>query len=159
MPNPARPIALFAMFILSVSLSVFWWQFPMFTSLADPVKWTIRATGVSAMMTGFLLVTGKGHDMVTNLASALGLIAMAGTFIGLYRNRWMPLFFFGLFNILLVVVNNILYYDPSLIVHLPVVQKITFASFLAWVVLINIKILQTPDQLGRKTRGTKAGDN
>jgi hypothetical protein len=49
------------------------------------------------------------------------------------------LFGFGLFNLGLVVLNNCIYYGSSLY-YLPLVQKITFVSFLLWVCFVSVKL-------------------
>lgn len=139
-PNPAKPIALTAMLILCLALSFFWWQFPKFTSLGKVYKLTIQICGTLAMAVGFFLITNFNHDLLTNLASLFGLIATIGTFMGLYKNGWTALFYFGLLNVLLVAANNLLYYNKGLISFLPLVQKITFASFLIWVCCVDIRM-------------------
>jgi hypothetical protein len=140
-PNAARPIAMTAMGILCISLSLFWIQFPGFTSLNKPARFTIQASGTLAMITGFLLFTDLNHDLIINTASFLGLIAMAGTFVGLYQNGWKVLFGFGLLNIVMIILNNIFYHTERLIVYLPVIQKITFLIFLTCICCIAFKIL------------------
>jgi len=138
--NTAQPIALTAMFILCATLTLFWVQFPKYTSINKAYKLTIQISGALAMLIGILLFTKYDHDLITNLASVFGLIATTGTFIGLFKNRWTMLFCFGLLNILLVVINNILYYNKDLIFYLPIFQKITFMTFLIWICLISFKI-------------------
>lgn len=138
--NVAQPIALTAMFILCLTLTFFWWQFPKFTSLERAYKLTIQICGALAMTIGFFLFTTFDHDLIINFASLFGLIATTGTFIGLYKNGWTTLFAFGFLNIGLVVANNILYYNKEYIFYLPSVQKITFATFLLWVCCIDIKM-------------------
>jgi hypothetical protein len=78
--------------------------------------------------------------MVTNLASFFGLIATTGTFIGLYQTKWQRLFVFGFFIIILVCLNNYVYYTKGFIIYLPVIQKISFASFLIWVCSIDVAL-------------------
>jgi hypothetical protein len=90
------------------------------------------------MLTAFFLLTTIDHDLAINLASAFGMIATIGTFIGLYKNKLHLLFAFGLFIILLVGLNNYFYYTKGLIIYLPVIQKISFAAFLIWICLIDI---------------------
>ena len=80
------------------------------------------------------------HDQVINAATLCGLASIAGTFAGLHRLRWRKLIGFGLFNLFLVVVNNILYYGDGLLLYLPVVQKITFLSFLLWISFIDVQL-------------------
>lgn len=138
--NTAQPIALTAMFILSLTLSFFWWQFPKYTNLSKNYKLSIQICGVLAMAISFFLFTKFNHDLIVNLASFFGFIAIIGVFIGLYKNGWKMLFYWGLLNIILVVLNNLLYYNKELILYLPLVQKITFVTFLIWVCCIDIKI-------------------
>lgn len=138
--NHGQPIALTAMFILCFSLSAFWIQFPAFTPLPTYFKQLIRISGLLAMSIGALLFTKLDHDLITNLASFFGLLALSGTIMGLYKNGWKHLFYVGLFNIVLIALNNYLYYSESLRLYLPVVQKLTFLSFLIWIGWINLKM-------------------
>jgi hypothetical protein len=138
--NPAKPIALTGMFILCATLSFFWFIFPTQINISKNLKRTIQVSGILAMTVAFFLFTHLNHDLVTNLATSFGAIATIGTFIGLYKNKLFGLFAFGLLNILLVALNNLCYYNKALIVYLPVIQKISFATFLVWVCCINIKL-------------------
>ena len=137
--NSAQPIAMTAMVVLCISLAAFWYSFPMI-SLSKTLSVRItQFTGVAAMGTALLLNSSLDHDLITNLASLLGLMAVVGTLIGLRRLQWNVLFWFGAMNLLLVLLNNFLYYNPELIQHLPLVQKISFAAFLIWFFLISMK--------------------
>lgn len=142
-PNSAQPVAWIAMFVLCFTLAFFWWIFPGYTTLRRYTKTMIQVSGLLAMGAGFLLFTRIDHDLITNLASLLGLIATAGTFAGLYKNGWKALLLFGLVNILLVIANNFLYYNEAYISYLPLVQKITFASFLAWISCICFRMYRS----------------
>ena len=137
--NPAQPIAMTAMVVLCISLAVFWYLFPMI-SLSKTLSVRItQFTGVAAMGTALLLNSSIDHDLITNLASLMGLVAVVGTLIGLRRLEWNALFWFGTMNLLLVLLNNLLYYNAELIRYLPLVQKISFAAFLVWLFLISMK--------------------
>jgi hypothetical protein len=103
-----------------------------------PVR-IIQFAGIAAMGTALLLNSSLDHDLITNLASLLGLMAAVGTLIGLRRLEWNVLFWFGTMNLLLVLLNNLLYYNAELIRYLPLVQKISFAAFLVWLFLISMK--------------------
>lgn len=131
-PNTAQPIAVTAMVVLCLALGFFWWDFPSFAKPGRALTWTIRGSGVLSIGSAFLLLSRVNHDLATNLASAFGLIAMMGVFVGLYRMERRRLLLAGLVNLILVALNNYLYYTPQLIRYLPVVQKITFLSFLIW---------------------------
>ena len=138
--NPAKPVALTGMFILCLTLTFFWFIFPKQINVGKSLKLIIQISGALAMIVAFFLFTSINHDIITNLASSFGAIATVGTFIGLYKNNCRRLFFFGLFNILLVVLNNYVYYNKDLIIYLPVVQKITFATFLLWICCIDVTL-------------------
>ena len=138
-PNPARPIALAAMSALCLTLTVFWYIFPRQIQFTKTGRLTIQLSGLTAMIIGMFLFTGF-HDMVINVATSFGFIALTGTFVGLNKLKWKKLFWMGLFNIVLVALNNVLYFDKNLLFYLPVVQKITFLYFLLWVCLIDISL-------------------
>jgi hypothetical protein len=137
--NPAQSIAMTAMVVLCISLAAFWFLFPMISLQKTlPIR-IIQFAGIAAMGTALLLNSSLDHDLITNLASLLGLVAVAGTLIGLRQLKWDRLFWFGTTNLLLVILNNFLYYNPDLIRFLPLVQKISFAAFLVWLFLISMK--------------------
>jgi hypothetical protein len=139
--NIARPVAVTAMFILCLSLFTFWILFPALTQLKKYHKLLIQVAGTICMLTSFLLLTGIDHDLAINISSAFGLIAMIGTLIALYQLKWKRLFAIGLFDLLLVALNNYLYHSNEMM-YLPIVQKISFLSFLIWFSLISINLYQ-----------------
>ena len=102
------------------------------------LKLIIQISGTLSMISAFLLLANINHDQAINIASSFGAIATIGTFIGLYKNKLYLLFAFGLFIILLIVLNNYFYYTKGLIIYLPVIQKISFATFLIWIWCIDI---------------------
>ena len=138
--NSAKPIAMAAMFTLCLSLSFFWILFPVKIRIGKIAKYIIQISGMLSMLVAFFLFSNINHDLITDLASSLGLIATIGTFIGLYKTKWFGLFAFGLLNILLVGLNNYVYFTKGFIIYLPVIQKISFATFLIWICCIDINI-------------------
>lgn len=143
--NAGRPIALTGMVILCFSLSLFWYLFPRYIHFSKFSRLVIQLSGTLSMMIAIFLFTNF-HDAITYVASFIGLIAVAGTFIGLYKIKWFGLFWFGIFNMTLVVLNNYLYYTKGMLVYLPVVQKITFVSFLLWICWINVGLYRKTDR-------------
>ena len=139
-PNTAKPIAVTAMIVLCLALSTFWVFFPRHIITGKILRITIQISGAGAMLGSFFLLTNINHDLVVNIASFLGLIATIGTLTCLYQTKWYWLFAFGLFNIFLVGLNNYLYHTKGMMIYLPVVQKISFISFLIWICLININL-------------------
>ena len=138
--NPAKPVAMLGMFVLCLALTFFWFFFPRHINIGKIGRLTIQISGTLAMAIGFLLFTNINHDLVINLASTFGIIATVGTFVGLYKIKWFELFTFGLLNLVLVGLNNYVYYTKGLIIYLPVIQKISFATFLIWICCINLKL-------------------
>jgi hypothetical protein len=65
---------------------------------------------------------------------------MLGVLVALYQLKWSKHFAFGLFNLLLIALNNYLYYILSDLTYLPIVQKLSFLSFLFWICCIAIKM-------------------
>lgn len=137
-PNPGRPFGMASALVLSVTLIIFWWMFPRILNFARAGKLMIQVSGASSMMV-VLFLSSRYHDTILNIAVLLSLFALAGTFMGLYKMKWYSLFVFGAFNLLLVVVNNMIYYSGDLD-NLPVIQKITFLSFLLWICLIDLRL-------------------
>ncbi|MEO6819901.1 MAG: hypothetical protein ABI204_09260 [Ginsengibacter sp.] len=138
--NAAKPIAMTAMFLLCVSLSFFWIIFPQRMEATRITRLLIQISGVISMVIAFLLFTNINHDLITDMASFFGLMATIGIFVVLYKNRWIGLFWFGLANILLVGLNNYVYFTKGLIIYLPVIQKISFATFLIWIACIDVNL-------------------
>jgi phage shock protein PspC (stress-responsive transcriptional regulator) len=139
MYNPGRPFALLGMGFLSIAITLFWYFLPIHLNRSPLRRLTVQVSGALAGIAGFFIF-GDAHDMLINLAFLFGLVAITETFIGLYTLKWKMLFGFGLFNILLVILNNILYYNKDLLYYLPSVQKFTFLSFLLWMFCINFRL-------------------
>lgn len=137
--NTARPIAMAAMFVLCLTLAIFWYIFPKQADLKKSIRLVIQISGTLAMTTGMFLFTDR-HDIIVNIASFCGLVATVGTFIGIHKLKWTKLFWLGIFNLALVALNNILYYGDGLKLYLPVVQKITFLFFILWICMIAINL-------------------
>ena len=140
--NPAKPVAMTAMCILCLALSLFWVLFPIHLAINKKLKTAIQLSGVLGMSMACLLPTALNHDMVINLAFLFGSVALVGTFIGIYKSRWFALFVFGILNILLVGLNNYVYYTKGMIIYLPLIQKISFAAFLTWICCIDIQLFR-----------------
>lgn len=137
--NSARPYAIAAMIILSLTLGVFWYWFPVYAGMGIHKIRVIRYAGIAAMSTALFLFYGP-HDMVINTASLFGLISVMGTLSGLYQKKWKGLLYFGILILVLVGVNNIFYYNKDLLIYLPIVQKITFILFLSWISLVSLRL-------------------
>jgi hypothetical protein len=136
--NPAKPFAMAGMFVICVTVSYFWMLFPRHFKMKKSAQLVIQISGLLAMTTAFFLFTNDQHDFITNLSSFFGVIALFGTLMGLYQKKWFLLLTLGLLNLLLVGLNNYCYYHQDLIHYLPIIQKISFASFLIWICCIDV---------------------
>jgi len=137
--NTARPVAMIAMFILCVSVFLFWFHVPKLFSANKYNQHIIRFSGMISMIIPLFLSTAY-HDTVINVSGFFGVVALFVTIIGLYKIQSYKLFALGLFCILLVIVNNYVYHTGHFMAYLPVIQKITFFLFLLWFCLIDIAI-------------------
>jgi hypothetical protein len=140
--NTAKPVAIAAMAVLCITLLLFWYLFPKYAVLKNRMRRMIQISGLLSVIIIPFLHTGA-HDLVINTAGFFGVIAIVGTLFSLYKLEWLKLFWFGIFNLLSVAVNNILYYDKEWIRYLPVVQKFTFLFFLLWFSFTCIQLYRT----------------
>lgn len=136
--NHARPIALLASGVLAFSLVIFWIIFSVYSGFSDVARMIIQACGIISMALVMFLFSSH-HDMVVNLATATGMVPLTATFIGLYRLKWKSLYGMGLFSLVLIGLNSVLYYGDMLR-FLPLVQKFSFLYLLCWFCLIIIKM-------------------
>jgi hypothetical protein len=134
--NPARPVALTAMVILCLSLSLFWWLFFGVTEYSVKLKIFLRACAILSMLFAFFIFT-NWHDRVINLAGLFGLVALGGTYYLLAKKKKWGLFTMGMIGLILILINNLLYHTGNFY-RLPVVQVITFIFFLVWICCISI---------------------
>ena len=136
--NTARPFAYLGMAVLLVAIMDFFLLAAKGLLESQRAKNTLLFSGAVSLLLLPFLPTGF-HDAVINTSGFFGLVAMMVIFIGLYKKDWYILFAFGLFNLALIALNNYLYYSASFY-FLPLVQKITIASFLLWVCMITVEI-------------------
>lgn len=135
--NPARPFALTGMVILCSTISFFWIVFPHKVKTNKIGKYIIQFSGSISMTFSLFLYTNQ-HDKMIITAGFFGVIALFGTFISLYKIKWYGLFSLGIINLLLLGLNNYVYHIEELIIYLPIIQKISFLTFLIWICIIDI---------------------
>lgn len=140
-PNTARTIAITAMSVLCLSIALFWYFVPRLFTFKPAFKKIIQYTGILSMAI-LVFLQANFHDTVINISGALGIIAISGTLIGLYKNHSYTLFVSGLLCLFLFFLNNYIYYSKQLIYYLAIIQKISFFLFLLWFSLIAIQLFQ-----------------
>ncbi len=137
--NPARPIALTAMALLCSSLAVFWYLLPVLYGTQTHFIRISQWAGILAMAI-VLFIGSPYHDLVMNVAGSFGGVALMATVLCLYRNRLFGLIVVGGVCLVLIGVNNYVYYTLHYLVFLPIIQKGTFVLFLSWISLVNWKL-------------------
>ena len=147
--NPARPFALTGMIILSCTISFFWFLFPIQIKTNKYRKITIQFSGSLSMIFAMFLYTDI-HDQMINTAGSFGAIAFIGSFIGLYQIKWYKLFILGIFNLILLLLNNFIYHNENLVIYLPIIQKVSFATFLIWICIIDLMFFLNNNELPSK---------
>ncbi len=138
-PNPASPVAVTAMMVLCISLMTLFIRFA--GNFANHPIWkkVIMICGTIAMLCAILVFT-RFHSVMIALASLFGLFTLVGIIIEVYSSRLKALKIGGLFCILLLGVNNYIYYSRLWVDILPLLQKITFAIVLLWLIGINYSL-------------------
>ena len=138
-PNPAQPVALAAMGVLCLSIMLFWYYLPPLFQFGPRVAGTVRLAGIFSMVAAGFLST-ELHDLVISIACLLGVVALGATFAGLYQARRLRLLALGALCLVLLGINNYVYYSQHFILALPVIQKITFVLFLLWFSLLSVAV-------------------
>lgn len=142
--NTGRPFGYAAMLFLVLSLLSFGTIAVRRLGFSKPARILLIACGLLCLLVLPFLPTAY-HDSVVNVSASAGLAAMILIYVAHYKRGWQILFWFGVFNLLLVALNNYIYYRTSLY-YLPVVQKFTFLSFLLWVCAVTMKLYRQQRQ-------------
>lgn len=137
--NKARPVAIFAMLILCFSLMIFFIQFSRVYTQNKIWQKIILYNGILSMSFASLIFT-QYHDLMTIISSLFGLFVVIGIIQEIYKSDLQWYKFTGLFCILLLGLNNYIYYSQHFIIGLPLLQKITFVIVLLWILGLNQEI-------------------
>jgi hypothetical protein len=137
--NHARPVALIAMMALCVALASFWYLLAAVLPFSPLHKKILLGSGISSAIAGIFIFTPY-HDAFINISGAMAIAAFMLLMIALYKNIWLGLFYAGLFNIGLILLNNYIYYTKKGLSYLPILQKFTFLIFLGWICFITHKL-------------------
>ena len=138
-PNPAKPYSIIAMIILCLSLMFFFIQFAQIYSKSKIWKRIIKTSGIISMSFAILIFT-KYHDLMTTLSSIFGLFVVIGIIREIYKSKLSIYKITGVICILILGLNNYIYYTQQFIEVLPLLQKITFAIVLLWISGLNFEI-------------------
>lgn len=140
-PNAARPYAILAMVILCISLLVFFIQFA--NTFASHKLWRklMIVSAVTSMACATLIFTPY-HDQMTIVSSIFGLVVVSGIIMAMYKSDLGAYKVSGIVCILLLGVNNCIYYTGQYIHILPLLQKITFVVVFIWIIGLHNELIQ-----------------
>lgn len=138
-PNPARPYSIFAMTYLCLSLMIFFIRFSEVFSKNKRWSQIIKIGGILSMVSAIFIST-KYHDLMTIISSSFGLFVVIGIIKEIYQSDLSIYKITGVVCLVLLGVNNYIYYSNNFIIWLPLIQKFTFIIVLAWIVGLNYRI-------------------
>lgn len=132
--NPARYIAISAMFIYCVSL-VFIFRTISKNSATNFHRKTIEIAGIGFALYTFLVVTPM-HNLMVSIALVFFLVTVLSMLHNLYLQRNRQLLIIGIVCISIPLINATLYYGNFIYGILPVVQKAGAAACAIWFILV-----------------------
>lgn len=143
--NLSRPIAIAAMLVLTSSFGLLWYLLPGLFDWSSKRQKAIQYLGIVSMFITAFLFT-RYHEVVINVGGLLGGIALALTFIELYKADYNQLLGLGLICLTLSCINYFIYETGILLFLLASTQKVTFLVFFVWAGWMNIALYKKSDQ-------------
>lgn len=141
--NIARPYAMTGMVILSISVSVFWWNIPTIVfENSRLIRGVMRYCGMLSMLFSALIFT-DWHDGIIYAAVITGAVSFTLLFYELFRIKRDFLSYFGVVCLGFIFMNCMIYISNYGIEYLPLIQKITFAITLVWIILVTFYLKNT----------------
>jgi hypothetical protein len=135
--NDGRFFARLALGLLCVSLIYLWYHlrdlFPR-TSVNRTLMWI---SGQLALLTTFFL-SSNTHDEIVRLAGVFGIVGILTLTIELFKMRYYMLVLIAIECIAAFLINYYCYETGDYLQLLPVIQKITFVSFMIWFALLTL---------------------
>ncbi len=145
--NPSYLISVLAMAILCSSLFLFFEQFAN-TLLPSPLwKRVLKYSGGISMVLALLIATPYHNSMII-MASIFGLLAVIIIIKTLFQTKFTGHKVIATFCIFLLILNNLCYYAGIFIYYLPLLQKVSFAIILIWIVLLNQQLVRLKNARG-----------
>lgn len=129
--NSGRLWARLALVVLSLGLMLLWIRLPALIWVRRWQGQVMRINGVLALGITLFLAS-ENHDMVLRIAGIFGIQAVGFAVAGLWVTGRRKLAWAGIWCALIFLVNYLFFETGSCLRVLPVIQKITFLSFLLW---------------------------
>lgn len=134
-------VGLAAMISLCGGISMFFFFFTDWMKVKGPWRFVIKWMGLISMISAMFIFTDL-HNIMIAVSSILALPALLGVFIILYRRKLFPFFYAGILILILLVINNVIYYTDYMVSILPQVQKLTCLTIIVWIMYMNWQLVQ-----------------
>lgn len=138
--NPGRYLSRVALGFLCGGLLLLWYYLPNLFSRDNRILKLMWVSGILALISTCFLSSGT-HDFTVRLAGFFGLIAFVCCFIALYRDGQYRLSYSGWACLLIFLINYYIYETRTAYNWLPLIQKITFLSFMIWFTVLNLRMI------------------
>ena len=139
--NDGRYAARLALGCLCLGLLVLWFYLPSFFPKHGNNRTIMWVSGILALLSTTFLNTGT-HDVTVRVAGFFGAIAFLSLYIELYRIGLYRMFFTGLLCLIIFLINYYIYETGAFISGLPIIQKVTFVSFISWFTVLNLAMIK-----------------
>lgn len=136
--NHGQSIALLAMLILATSVCLSWIGIFAQLPFQKSQKRYFQLSGLLSMAVAIFIFTPL-HDLVIIIAGILALVTLVALFVGLYKSKNFRLLHYGIGCLLLMGLNNLIYFTNTGLEYLAVLQKVTFILVLLWILLLNYR--------------------
>lgn len=130
-PNPGRPIALAATWLLPISLMPLWFALRHLWPRVDRARWIVPLFGTLAML-ATVGVTTRYHDQAINMGALTAGVALSALLWRLYRARFQALLLSGALAVSAGACDYAAYLGGAPAPMLPGLQKIAGAALLLW---------------------------
>lgn len=137
--NTARFFARAALGVFCASLMVLWYHLPKLFLTKSKNRTVMWSSGLISLLITLFLASGT-HDLIVRIAGFFGFIAIFTAVIELYKSHLYKLMFFGLFCLSIFFSNYYIYETGICKELLPLIQKITFISFIIWFALLGFSL-------------------
>lgn len=137
--NSARFFARIALGVLCASLILIWLSLPKLFTIKSFNLTIMRLAGLLSIIVTLFLASGT-HDFILRIAGIFGAIAIITCLVELYKIKYDKLLMLGVFCLLVFLANYFIYETNYYIKILPVLQKLTFISFIVWFVFLDIQV-------------------
>jgi hypothetical protein len=133
MLNTGRYWARVSLAFLCLGLIVLWYHLPILTKGPAWFRHLLRYSGMAALG-AMVFLRADNHDLTVRIAGLFGLVALSFLLLGLWKKGHKLFVLLGAWCLGMFLVNYTIYETGDFVYWLPLIQKITFLSFMAWFV-------------------------